>query len=204
MTCYTWRMSIAAKISQPTMDTAAFIDWARGMDGRWELDRGVPVEMQSERAGHNRAKRRCANALEKAVGLANAPCEVFADGMDVVLDGSVYIPDAMLRCGDFIDDDATRLSDPVVVVEVLSPSNSLIEMTTKIDGYFSLPSVAWVLLVNTATRIVHSYARGEDALILRRHGEGDRLTLDPPGIAVAVADLLPLALDPAEEAAPEA
>lgn len=197
-------MTIAAKILQPTMDAATFLDWVRDSQERWELDRGIPVEMQSERAGHNRAKRRCANALERAVTDADAPCEVFADGMDVVMDGSVYIPDAMLRCGDPVDDDVTRLSDPMVIVEVLSPSNSLIEMTTKIDGYFSLPSVAWVLLVNTTTRVVNSVARGEDGLILRRHEEGDTLRLDPPGIALAVADLLPLPPEPAQENAPEA
>ena len=197
-------MTIAAKILQPTMDAATFLDWVRDSQERWELDRGIPVEMQSERAGHNRAKRRCANALERAVTDADAPCEVFADGMDVVMDGSVYIPDAMLRCGDPVDDDVTRLSDPMVIVEVLSPSNSLIEMTTKIDGYFSLPSVAWVLLVNTTTRVVNSVARGEDGLILRRHEEEDTLRLDPPGIALAVADLLPLPPEPAQENAPEA
>jgi len=189
-------MSIAVRLSEPPMDVAAFLDWTDGVDGRWELDRGIPVEMQSERAGHNRAKRRCADAMERAIGTAGAPCEVFADGMDVVLDGSVYVPDAMLRCGPTLADDATRLSDPIVIVEVLSPSNSLIEMTTKIDGYFSLPSVAWVLLVNTATRTIHSYARGADALLMRRHGEGDTLILDPPGIALAVADMLPLPPDP--------
>ncbi len=197
-------MTIAAKILQPTMDAATFLDWVRDSQERWELDRGIPVEMQSERAGHNRAKRRCANALERAVTDADAPCEVFADGMDVVMDGSVYIPDAMLRCGDPVDDDVTRLSDPMVIVEILSPSNSLIEMTTKIDGYFSLPSVAWVLLVNTTTRVVNSVARGEDGLILRRHEEEDTLRLDPPGIALAVADLLPLPPEPAQENAPEA
>jgi Uma2 family endonuclease len=193
-------MNNAARLPDPRMDVATFLDWTREMDGRWELDRGIPLRMQSERAGHNRAKRRCANAMERAIDHAGLPCEVFADGMDVLLDDSLYVPDAMIRCGKAVDDDATRITDPVVVVEVLSPSNSLIEMTTKIDGYFSLPSVAWVLLLNTATRVMHSYARGEDALLMRRHAEGDTLTLDPPGVVLAVADLLP----PSEDTAPEA
>ena len=198
--CYAERMSNAVRASEPPaptpMTVPEFLDWAREDGGRWELDGGFAVEMQSERAGHNRAKRRCANALERAVGKAGLPCEVFADGMDVVLDGSVYVPDTMLRCGDPVDDDTTRLSDPMIVVEVLSPSNTLIEMTTKIDGYFSLPSVAWVLLVNTKARTVHSYARGEGALLMRRHDEGDTLALHPPGLEVTVADMLPLPPEP--------
>lgn len=190
-------MNAPARLTDPTMTVADFLDWTAGVEGRWELDRGMPVEMQSERAGHNRSKRRGAAAMERAVARAGLPCEVFTDGMDVLLDDSVYVPDAMLRCGEPVDDDATRIADPVVVVEVLSPSNTTIEMSTKIDGYFTLPSLAWVLVVNPATRIVHSYARGEGALILRRHEAGGTLTLDPPGIAVAIADLLP---PPAPEA----
>lgn len=59
-----------------------------------------------------------------------------------------------------------------------------------------------MLLVNTATRTIHSYARGEDALLMRRHAEGDTLILDPPGITLAVADMLPLPPEP--DPAPEA
>ena len=36
--------------------------------------------------------------------------------------------------------------------------------------------------------------------MLRRHVPGEALTLDPPGITLAVADLLPLYEEPAPEA----
>lgn len=189
------------------MDVPAFLDWTRGVGGRWELHDGIPVEMQSERIAHLRSKGRAYAAFSSAIARRGLRCEALPDGATVLTKtDSVYIPDALVRCGDPLDSDAIKIPDPVIVVEVLSPSNTTIEMTAKIDGYFSLPSVAWVLLVDTETRVVHSYARGEDALLMRRHEEGDTLALDPPGIAVAVADMLPLPPAPAEpspEPAPE-
>ena len=125
------------------MDVAAFLDWTDGVDGRWELDRGIPVEMQSERVAHLRAKGRVYAAFLAALAGRGLPCEALPDGATVVTrTESVYIPDALIRCGDEPGDQTIAISDPVVIVEVLSPPNSLIEMTTKIDGYFSLPSVA--------------------------------------------------------------
>lgn len=177
----------------PLMDPATFLDWAQGIKGRWELDQGIPVQMQSERIAHLRAKGRAYAAFSAALAKGDLSCEALPDGASVVTQrDSVYIPDAMIRCGDSLSDDTIIIPDPVIIVEVLSPSNSLIEMTTKIDGYFTLPSVAWVLLVNTQTRVIHSYARGDNALILRRHVEGQALALDPPGITLAVDDLLPV------------
>jgi len=194
-------MNNAAQLPDPHMDVATFLDWTAEAEGRWELDRGLPVQMQSERLAHLRAKGRVYEAFVTALAQGDLHCEALPDGASILTrNESVYIPDALIRCGDTLDADAIQVPDPVVIVEVLSPSNSLIEMTTKIDGYFSLPSVAWVLLVNTTTRIVHSYGRGEDALMLRRHVPGEALTLDPPGITLAVADLLPLYEEPAPEA----
>jgi len=188
----------ASELPAPApMTVPEFLDWAREDGGRWELDGGFPVEMQSERVAHLRAKGRVYAAFASALAGRGLPCEALPDGATVVTrNESVYIPDALIRCGEDPGDQTIEISDPVVIVEVLSPSNTLIEMTTKIDGYFSLPSVAWVLLVNTKARTVHSYARGEGALLMRRHDEGDTLALHPPGLEVTVADMLPLPPEP--------
>ena len=182
-------MSNAVRASEPPapapMTVPEFLDWAREDGGRWELDGGYPVEMQSERAGHNRAKRRCVNALERAVGKAGLPCEVFADGMDVVLDGSVYVPDTMLRCGDPVDDDMTRLSDPMIVVEVLSPSTASRDMGVKLAAYQRISSLDHYLIVHPVERfvLIHSAGPERDWSIVRAVRED--FALDPPGVTVS-------------------
>jgi Uma2 family endonuclease len=71
-----------------------------------------------------RAKLRIAERLAAAVREAGLPREVFVDGMAVQVDErTVYEPDVPMRCGPPLPDDAVKITDPVVVVEVVSPSS---------------------------------------------------------------------------------
>ena len=174
------------------MTAREFLSWTDAVEGRWELDRGVPVRMQSERLGHLRAKGRADTAFRIALAEMETECEALPDGASIVTaEDSVHIPDAVIRCGEPLDDGEIEIVDPVVVVQVLSPSNTKIAINAKIDGYFSLPSTAFVLIVDTDARTVHRYERGEGALIVRRYADGAAIPLDPPGLSVATTDLLP-------------
>ena len=75
------------------------------------------------------------------------------------------------------------LTDPVVVVEVLSPSNSASEMSEKQRQYFDCPSVEHFLLVDPINRNFQHTVRGPApdkylTTLLR----GGTLTFDPPGV----------------------
>ena len=90
---------------------------------RWELAHGETVAMAPERAAHARAKVRVAERLAGAVREAALPREVSVDAMAVQVDErTVYEPDVPMRCGP-PPDDAVKITDPVVVVEVVSPSS---------------------------------------------------------------------------------
>ncbi|RAX29269.1 UNVERIFIED_CONTAM: Uma2 family endonuclease, partial [Escherichia coli] len=68
--------------------------------GRFELVAGQVVAMAPERAGHARAKGRVYRARGAALARAGLDCEAFTDGMTVRIDtGTVYEPDALVRCG---------------------------------------------------------------------------------------------------------
>jgi Uma2 family endonuclease len=105
------------------MTREEFLAWVRQQpSGRFERIDGVVVALAPERASHNRRKRTAPDALQRAaskVGLTS--CEAFADGMTVQVENSDFEPDALLRCGPLLPGDATKVSDPLVLVEVLSP-----------------------------------------------------------------------------------
>ena len=103
----------------------AFIEWAmRQPSGRFELFRGEVVAMSPERLGHARVKREVLFTLASALSGRGARCEAFGDGMAVRVDGStVYEPDALVRCGPKLPNDVVELTDPLVVVEIVSPSS---------------------------------------------------------------------------------
>jgi Uma2 family endonuclease len=80
--------------------------------------------MALEQASHNRCQGATRDALRRAVGKAGlTSCEVFAGGMTVQVENSDFEPDALLHCGPLLPGDATRVSDPLVLVEVLSPNS---------------------------------------------------------------------------------
>ncbi len=77
--------------------------------GRFERVNGVVVTMAPGRAGHNLRKALVWQVLRHAVRAASLPCEVYTDGMTV--EGN-------------LPDDAVAVPDPLIAVEVLSPSTS--------------------------------------------------------------------------------
>jgi Uma2 family endonuclease len=169
----------------------AFIAWAAEQPaGRYELSGGEVVAMAPERAGHTRAKLAAAIALRAAIGARD--CEAMVDGMVVPIDErTVYEPDALVRCGPRLPDDATEITDPVIVVEVISPSSRGIDSGTKLVGYFRVPSVRHYLVLDIEARAVVHHRRGDRGGIETRILRDGALALDPPGIEIALADLFP-------------
>jgi Uma2 family endonuclease len=81
------------------------------------------------------------------------------------------------------------VSDPLIVVEVVSPSSRGIDAGVKLAGYFSMPSVRHYLIVDTDRQTVIHHHRGEQDLIGVRILRDGRLTLDPPGLDIEIHDI---------------
>lgn len=171
-----------------------FLDWAveQPKRPRYELVAGELVMMAPERAVHARVKAAVWRALDDALQAAGLPCEAFPDGMAVRIDDdTVYEPDAQVRCGEPLADDEIKVTDPVVVVEVLSPSSRARDTGAKLEDYFRLPSVRHYLIVKTENRTVVHHHRLDDDTIRTRIARSGDLSLDPPGISIVVETLFP-------------
>ena len=105
--------------------------------------------------------------------------------------GNVFEPDAMVACGPPPPDDALEITDPVIVVEVLSPSTAAIDHGPKLMGYFSLPSVEHYLILDPERRVVIHHKRGQGDIIETRILSEGVVRLDPPGIEASVAEMFP-------------
>ncbi len=92
---------------------------------------------------------------------------------------------------------ATRIviGDPVIVVEVLSPSTASIDHGRKLSGYFSLKSVEHYLILDPARRVVIHHKRGANEAIETRVLTNGFAKLDPPGVDVAVEAMFPETTD---------
>jgi Uma2 family endonuclease len=153
---------------------------------RTELINGQIVAKAVERLTHNRVKGQVYMALRQAVAAANLPCEVMTDGVAVRIDDhTAYEPDALVRCGNELPGEMMFVPDPMIVVEVLSPTTAHSDTSAKLIGYFKVPSVIHYLVVDPDDRTVTRYTRNGTPSLLN----GGELRLDPPGIYLAVEAL---------------
>ncbi len=172
------------------MSVAEFLEWSRELPGdqRYELVDGVVVAMAPERLAHGRAKLAATNALSAAIAKAGLDCEAVIDSVGVSINSHSYrMPDGSIHCG-ALDSQAYLLNDPVVLVEVVSPSSEERDVHAKLTEYFQLSSLHHYLIVYSDRRLAVHHQRTSDGVATRFVSDG-AIVLDPPGITIAVTDL---------------
>ncbi len=169
------------------MDVDAFLVWAEGRQGRWELRNGQTVMMAPERAVHALTKYAAQETLKGAIERARLGCRMFPDGITVRIGArTAFEPDALVVCPSPPDLDTLEIRSPVVVVEVLSPSTAADDHGIKLDGYFSLPSVEHYLILDPDRRVMIWHKRGQAGAIETRILRDGLIRLEPPGLEANV------------------
>lgn len=175
------------------MTSAAFLAWAMSQPrgSRHELVAGEVVAMAPERWRHALLKAEVWRALDDAVREAGIACVACPDGMAVEIDAAtVYEPDALVRIGEPLDDDAVTVADPVIVVEVLSPSSRAGDTGLKLADYARVPSLRHYLIVDPSSALIVHHRIENEALARTTIVRSGMLTLEPPGMTLAVDGLL--------------
>lgn len=177
--------------AQSRMTVDEYLAWAEDRFGRYELLDGIIVAMTPERAVHAEIKLAVHIALVNSLQARQLPCHVMPDGMTVRIDdGTAFEPDALVYCGPKLAPTALEVKNPIVVVEVLSPSSQHIDASFKLAGYFRLQSVQHYLIVDPEKPMIihHSRQSGGDSILTRIVRTGV-INLDPPGLELAVDDV---------------
>ena len=121
-------------------------------------------------------------------GLRGGPCRTFSSDLRVRVHGSTILPDATVICGrrEAAEDDPHAVTNPTVIVEVLSPSTELWDRSGKFALVQQIPSLQHYLLVSLEKRTVEHF---------RRDGEAWRYTLASGDTPVAL-DAIRVTLTP--------
>jgi Uma2 family endonuclease len=185
-------MSKVAAVYEPVtrMGRDEYRTWAEQQTlGRYERVNGVVVAMAPERVNHNQRKALAWLTLRRAIQAAGLPSQAFIDGVTVEVGDSDYEPDAVVHCGPKLPGDAVAVPDPLIIVEVLSPSTSSTDRAWKLQEYFKLPSVRHYLIIWADKQQVAHHERGENGDIETRTVTVGEIRLYPPGITITVEDL---------------
>jgi Uma2 family endonuclease len=172
------------------MTVDEFLAWAEGQDGRWELYNGVPYLMAPEQAQHSEVKFAVQTALLQGIRKAGLPCHMRPDGATVRVSQHVaHEPDALVYCGPKLPRKSIEVPEPIIVVEVASPSTRKIDASLKLNGYFSLPSVHHYLIIDPDGPPMLHHRRQDDGTILTTVVHDGTLVLAPPAIEIGVAEI---------------
>ena len=144
-------MSEAVKIPL-LLDVAAFLDWDAPEPGLWQLVDGEPHAMAPASLPHNSILFETGRLIGNHFVARGSPCRVIpTPGVipRVRADRNFRIPDLGVTCSpDPLDGYA--LPDPVLLIEVLSPSNRA-ETWGNVWTYTTIPSVEEILVLHTAS-----------------------------------------------------
>jgi Uma2 family endonuclease len=152
-----------------------FLAFDDGTDTSYQLFEGRLVAMNPPLRGHAVLTARLVRIIGSQL---RAPCEVAAEAGIVPVNrrNSWYKADLIVTCtpGDFRDQ---FIAEPVLVVEVLSPSTSTTDFNRKLPDYQQIPSLREVLLVSGTERLIRHWTRAAQGWSERRHRRGATLRL---------------------------
>jgi Uma2 family endonuclease len=124
-----------------------FLDWEDGTDTRYELIGGIIVAMAPPAAAHGRLS---ANLIE-AIGpqlRARRPCAAYTEAGIVRPDrnDTCYVADIAVTCEPLRSEDRL-IRNPVLIVEILSPSTEHHDRRVKLPVYRQIDTVQEILLI---------------------------------------------------------
>jgi len=166
-------------LRRPLLTVDEFQDWEPPPgteDWRWELVDGEPVALAPPGLNHGAIQSQAAFLFTRHLLASRPTCRVIiTPGVIPQLRArfNERIPDLGVSCGPFSD--GRSLADPILLVEILSPSN---ETKTRANAwaYATIPSVQEVLiLASTAVR----------AEILRRDEETPQIVVGTEALRLA-------------------
>jgi Uma2 family endonuclease len=185
-------MEAAWKMPPSRMSVAEFLAWDPGDGQAWQLVDGEPQAMAPANHTHGAIQSELARLFGNHFVDRSMPCHVVAaPGIvpRVQARSNVRIPDLAVTCSGY-DVEEPTLPAPVLVVEILSPSNHA-ETWSNVWTYTTIPSVREILIIRSVTIGADLLRRNPDGTWPEKPEtieEGD-LVLDSIGFRAPIGSL---------------
>ena len=173
------------------MGAEEFFAWQAKQERLYELVDGLPVLPLKMMTGASRAHDRTVVNIIAALHrqLRGGPCRPTTDDLAILIPaGNIRRPDVTVECGQGGRRDMT-VSEPRVVIEVLSPSTVNFDRFKKVVEYQTVRTLTHILLIDTEVPRIDVLARAANDAWSSARYEGLDATIDLPTIKAS----LPLA-----------
>jgi Uma2 family endonuclease len=154
--------SIMAEPATRRMTVDEFLDWDDGTDTRYELWGGSIVAMAPPMPRHGLLAMALGGEI-RTVLRTRPPCRVFSEAGIALPDrnDTFYVADLAVSCEPLREEDR-MLRNPVLIVEVLSPSTGTADRQLKLADYRRIPSVEEILLIDSQSAFADVHRRDGD------------------------------------------
>ncbi|HEY3740675.1 MAG TPA: Uma2 family endonuclease [Bryobacteraceae bacterium] len=150
-----------ASLPNPILTVEEYLDLDRRSERRSEFHDGEMFPIEASTISHGRIQGNMYVALRTR--LANTPCEALLSSVRVEIPNvhRYTYPDILISCGQprFEDEQLDTLLNPVVLIEVLSPSTKGFDRGEKFFLYQTIPSVREYILVTQNHVLVERFRR---------------------------------------------
>lgn len=167
-----------------------FLTWEDGTDTRYELIGGFVVAMAPPAPVHSALVTRLGARIDAALA-SRRPCTAYTEAGILRQDraDSFFVADIAVSCGP-IDPRKQWVDDPILVLEILSPSTERHDRRFKVPVYREIETVQEVLLVGSDARYAELHRRaGEQWIVEILRGVGDTIRLTSVGAEIPLAEL---------------
>ena len=185
-------MNVVRKASTRHLTVAEFLAWDSGdrSGRRWQLRDGVPEAMAPASDAHGSIQAELGALIRNHLLATDRPCRVvMAPGVvpRARARDNFRIPDLAVTCAPA--GGGQWVPEPVLLVEILSPSNAA-KTWANVWAYTTIPSVVEILVISSTERGAELLRRGPDG---HWPEESERLGADATLELRAIAFSAPLA-----------
>ena len=182
-------MATEAPRRTPPLTVEEFLEMEEASPTKHEYVAGQLYALAGATERHNRI---AGNVLAQLwMAARGGPCRVYGSDMRLRIgDSAVYYPDVQVVC-DRADTHQMYTTSPCVVVEVLSPSTSSIDLREKLVAYHGIRSLrAYVIVFQDERRVLRHYRAEDDAWFDALHFADDsRVPFPCPEVDLSLADI---------------
>jgi Uma2 family endonuclease len=155
-------MSSVLKPSDP-MSVAEFLTWEAPADRHWQLVDGEPIAMAPASRTHDSLQHELGRLIGNHLVDTGSPCTVVtAPGIvpQVRSSDNFRIPDLAVTCTRY-DIEEYDVSNPVLIVEILSPSNRA-DTWRNVWAFATIPGLHEILILSSTAVRAELLRRGVD------------------------------------------
>ena len=173
------------------MTYAEYLELERSSDIKHEYLRGEVIALAGGTPEHSRLAANVIGELRTA--LSGRPCVVFTSDARVRIEATdrATYPDVTVVCErlEHAADDRDAITNPVVIVEVLSDQTEADDRGEKFAHYRRLASLREYVLVSQRTPRIEVYRRQGLAWVFSEAAAGQALALESLGVTLSVDEI---------------